>query len=252
LSGSDGMRDRVVECRKLSKKFRWYERHDMLKSTVAHLWQRPKQVWEWYVLKDVDLEIRHGERVGIIGRNGCGKTTLLKLLTGIYTPTSGSIKIFTGRKLALIELGVGFYPDLTGRENIRLNWVFNGLARKELKRCFDDIVEFANIKDFLDTPLKYYSSGMTARLGFSIVAHAKPELLIVDEILAVGDIEFQQRCYEKIAELCREGVTLILVSHNINDVEKMCSRALWLDGGGFRYDGEVNEAVKQYKQAVFG
>ncbi len=246
------MPDLIVECRKLSKKFRWYERHDMLKSTIANSWKSDKEVWEWYVLNQINLEIRRGERVGIIGRNGCGKTTLLKLLTGIYTPTSGTVRIFSKRKLALIELGVGFYPELTGRENIKLNWVFNGLARSELKDRFDEIIDFAGVEKFLDTPLKYYSSGMTARLGFSIVAHARPELLIVDEILAVGDMEFQERCYNKIEQLCKGGVTLIIVSHNPADMERFCDRAVWIEEGDFRYDGEVSEALRLYKEMVLG
>jgi len=242
----------IIECKGVSKKFRWYERHDMLKGTVANLVKGRKKVWEWYVLKDLDFKVGEGEKVGIIGRNGCGKTTILKLLTGIYSPTSGYIQIRSRRKLALIELGVGFYPDLTGRENIRLNWVFNGLPRQELHKVFDEIVEFAAVGDFLETPLKYYSSGMTARLGFSIVAHAKPDLLIVDEILSVGDIEFQQKCYEKIERLCHGGVTLLIVSHNASDIERICDRAMWLEEGNFRFDGNVGEALEMYERAVLG
>jgi len=235
-----------LECYKLSKKFRWYERHFSLKRTLANFWEPPKQVWEWFVLKDINLKIHQGERVGIIGRNGCGKTTLLKLITGIYSPTSGSYKIYSERRLALIELGVGFYPDLTGRENIKLNWVFNGLPRSELKQCFDDIVEFAGVKKFLDTPLKYYSSGMIARLGFAISSHADPDLLIVDEVLAVGDAEFQKKCYKKIDQLCSNGVTLILVSHNTTDIEQVCERAIWLEGGTIQCDGTVRQTLSAY------
>lgn len=239
-----------LECNNLSKKFRWYERHDSLKSKFANLWKPPQNVHEWYVLKDINLQIRKGERVGIIGRNGCGKTTLLKLMTGIYSPTDGNCQIYSQRMLALIELGVGFYYDLTGRENIRLNWVFNGLPRAELKHCYGDIISFAGVEKFLDTPLKYYSSGMVARLGFAIASHAHPELLIVDEVLAVGDVDFQSRCYDKIDQLCKEGVTLILVSHNPKDIEQVCQRAIWLDSGTIRFDGEANQALSAYNRIL--
>jgi ABC-2 type transport system ATP-binding protein len=151
--------------------------------------------------------------------------------------------------LALIELGVGFYPDLTGIENIKLNWLFNGLPKAELKHHLDDIIEFSGVRKFLDTPLKYYSSGMVARLGFAIASQAEPDLLIVDEVLAVGDMEFQQRCYERIDQLCQEGVTLILVSHNTRDIEQICDRAVWIDEGIIKYDGAVQETIKHYTNA---
>jgi ABC-type polysaccharide/polyol phosphate transport system ATPase subunit len=243
------MVDLTVQCRHLTKKFHWYQRHDSLKTTFANLLLK-KEVWEWYVLKNINLQIFKGERVGIIGRNGCGKSTLLKLFTGIYKPTSGFIKIYSRRMLALIELGVGFYHDLTGRENIRLNWVFNGLPNNELKHRFDEIVEFAGIEKFLDTPLKYYSSGMVTRLGFAIASHADPDLLIVDEVLAVGDLQFQMRCYEKIDQLCQNGATLILVSHNPNDIERVCERAIWLDGGTICNDGPTSQILSSYDKAL--
>ncbi len=244
------MNELSIGCYDLTKKFRWYERHDSLKRSFANFWKPPQNICEWYVLKDINLQIRKGERVGIIGRNGCGKTTLLKLMTGIYSPTSGSCQIYSKRMLALIELGVGFYYDLTGRDNIRLNWVFNGLPRAELKSCFDEIVAFSGIEKFLDTPLKYYSSGMIARLGFAIASHANPDLLIVDEVLAVGDAEFQKQCYEKIDQLCQRGITLIFVSHNSQDVERVCNRAIWLDGGMVRFDGGASETITVYKKSV--
>jgi ABC-2 type transport system ATP-binding protein len=240
------MEELVVSCNNLSKKFRWYERHFSLKRSFANLWKSPEKIWEWYVLKDINFSVREGERVGIIGRNGCGKTTLLKIITGIYRQSSGNYIINSKRRLALIELGVGFYPDLTGKENIRLNWVFNGLPRAELSQCFDDIVEFAGNEKFLETPLKYYSSGMVARLGFAIASHANPDLLIVDEVLAVGDAEFQNKCYNKIDQLCSNGVTLILVSHNVRDIEQICERAIWIDKGVIQYDGYVEDAVYAY------
>lgn len=244
------MAELSIGCYHLSKKFRWYERHDSLKRSFANWWKPPQNIHEWYVLKDINLQIQKGERVGIIGRNGCGKTTLLKLMTGIYCPTNGSCQIYSKRMLALIELGVGFYYDLSGRENIRLNWVFNGLPRAELKCSFGEIVAFAGVEKFLDTPLKYYSSGMIARLGFAIASHAQPDLLIVDEVLAVGDAEFQKQCYEKIDQLCQNGITLIFVSHNSQDVERVCTRAIWLDTGIIKFDGSTQETIAAYRKAL--
>jgi len=148
--------------------------------------------------------------------------------------------------LALIELGVGFYKDLTGKENIKLNWVFNGLPKAELKTKFDEIVTFSGIEDFLNTPIKYYSSGMVARLGFSIAIHANPDLLIVDEVLVVGDAEFQRKCFNKIEEVCKSGTTLILVTHNLNDISKICDRAIWINDGYIQSDGDVPGTVRKY------
>ncbi len=240
------MKNLSVEIFNLNKKFRWYERSHSLKEGFAQIFKSPKQKWEWDVLKNINLEIEHGEKVAIIGRNGCGKSTLLKIISGIHHPTSGRVRIYSQRLLALIELGVGFYPDLTGRENIFLNWTFNGLPKSELKKKFDSIIEFSGVKDFLDTPLKYFSSGMTTRLGFSIAIHAEPDLLIVDEVLAVGDAEFQAQCYEKIDEVCKTGTTLILVSHNFSDIERVAERAVWIDKGEIAFDGFVKPAINEY------
>jgi len=242
------MAEYKIECNNVGKKFRWYERSISVKESFARLFKKPVEKWEWYVLKDIDLKIKAGERVGLIGRNGSGKTTLLKLFSNIYTPNSGSVKINSKRRLALIELGVGFYPDLTGRENIKLNWVFNGLPKKELKEKFDNIVEFADVEKFIDTPLKYYSSGMTARLGFSIAVNADPDLLIIDEILAVGDAEFQKKCYDEIDKLCKKGITLIFVSHNEADVLRVCDRVIWLEEGTIKADGAAEEILEMYNE----
>src|SRR4030067_1959470 len=221
----------MIICKDISKKFRWYERSDSLKTSFVKFFDKSKKIWEWYVLKDINLNIKEGEKVGLIGKNGCGKSTLLKLIAGIHIPTSGKIINNSSRMLALIELGVGFYKDLTGKENIKLNWVFNGLPKSELKNKFDEIVEFSGVGDFLNTPIKYYSSGMTARLGFSVAIHANPDLLIVDEVLAVGDAEFQQKCFKKIENLYQNNITLIFVSHNEADISKVCNRVIWLDEG---------------------
>jgi len=239
----------MVICNNISKKFRWYERSDSLKTSFVKFFDKSRKIWEWYVLKDLNLQIKNGERVGIIGRNGSGKSTLLKMITGIYLPSSGTIINNSKRMLALIELGAGFYYDLTGKENIKLNWAFNGLPKSELKQRFDEIVEFSGVGDFINTPLKYYSSGMAARLGFSIAIHANPDLLIVDEVLAVGDAEFHQKCFRKIEELYR-NITLIFVSHNESDIAKVCNRVIWIDEGTIRYDGNAEEALEHYKKTI--
>ena len=240
----------MVVCKNISKKFRWYERSDSLKTTFVKAFDNSRKIWEWYVLKDIDLRINQGERVGLIGKNGCGKSTLLKLIAGIYIPSSGEIINDSNRMLALIELGVGFYKDLTGKENIKLNWVFNGLPKSELKSKFNSIVEFSGVEDFLNTPLKYYSSGMLSRLGFSIAIHANPDMLIIDEVLAVGDTEFQKKCYNEIERLCKNNTTIIFVSHNEFDVAKVCKRVIWLDEGNIRYDGNAQEAFELYKKTI--
>ncbi len=242
------MTEYKIECNSVSKKFRWYERSISIKESFTRLFNKPVEKWEWYVLKDIDLKIKVGERVGFIGRNGSGKTTMLKLFSNIYAPNSGAIKVNSKRRLALIELGVGFYPELTGRENIKLNWVFNGLPKKELKDKFDEIVEFAGVEKFIDTPLKYYSSGMAARLGFSIAINAEPDLLIIDEILAVGDAEFQKKCYDEIDKLCKKGITLIFVSHNEADVLRVCDRVVWLEKGTIKADGNPEEILELYNE----
>jgi ABC-type polysaccharide/polyol phosphate transport system ATPase subunit len=240
------MKNLAVEIYNLNKKFKWYERSQSLKEGFTQIFKNPKQKWEWDVLKNINIDIEQGEKLAIIGRNGCGKTTLLKIISGIHFPTSGKVNIYSQRLLALIELGVGFYPDLTGRENILLNWAFNGLPKAELKKKLDSIIAFSGVEEFLDTPLKYFSSGMTTRLGFSIAIHAEPDLLIVDEVLAVGDAEFQAQCYEKIDEVCKTGTTLILVSHNLADIERVTERAIWIDKGEIAYDGFVKPAIKKY------
>lgn len=240
----------MIICKEISKKFRWYERSDSLKTSFVKAFDKSKKIWEWYVLKDINLEIKQGERVGLIGRNGCGKSTLLKLISGIYIPTSGEILNNSNRMLALIELGVGFYNDLTGRENIKLNWVFNGLPKSELNSKLNSIVEFSGVEDFLNTPLKYYSSGMKSRLGFSIAIHAEPDLLIVDEVLAVGDTEFQKKCYNKMNEVCKSGTTLVFVSHNLNDISSVCDRAVWLNNGSIQFDGKSLDTVNAYLKSL--
>jgi ABC-type polysaccharide/polyol phosphate transport system ATPase subunit len=236
----------IVRCRNVSKRFHWHDRNLSLKKGLTQVFKPDHEAGTWQLFSDLSFDVARGERIGFIGRNGCGKTTLLRLIAGIYPPSSGTIEVHSQRVLALLELGVGFYPDLTGTENIRLNWVFNGLRLQELAQKFQRIVDFSGVGKFLETPLKYYSSGMKARLGFAIASHADPDLLIVDEVLAVGDSEFQAKCRTRIRELCSSGTTLLLVSHNPQDVTEICGRAIWIEKGTIAYDGDPATAIDMY------
>lgn len=198
-----------------------------------------------WVLKDVSFEIRQGEAVGIIGRNGAGKSTLLKLLSRITAPTEGSAEVH-GRVGSLLEVGTGFHPELTGRENIYLSAAILGMSKAEISRRFDEIVEFAEIEDFLDTPFKRYSTGMQLRLGFAVAAHLHPEILIVDEVLAVGDAAFQRKCLGKMQDVAKSERTILFVSHNMAAVQNLCSRVIVLDGGRICFDGEASQGVDHY------
>jgi lipopolysaccharide transport system ATP-binding protein len=206
---------------------------------------------EFWALKDVSFDIKQGDRVGIIGRNGAGKSTLLKILSRITEPTTGSIKI-KGRVASLLEVGTGFHPELTGRENVFLNGAILGMGKEEIKRKFDEIVAFAEVEKFLDTPVKRYSSGMYVRLAFAVAAHLEPEILIVDEVLAVGDAQFQKKCLGKMEDVGKEGRTVIFVSHNMTAVTRLCTRALWLDTGKIKIDGDIYEVSGKYLQSDLG
>ena len=203
---------------------------------------------EFWALKDVSFEVKHGEVLGIIGRNGAGKSTLLKILSRITEPTRGRVTI-NGRVASLLEVGTGFHPELTGRENIYLNGAILGMARAEIKRKFDEIVAFAEVEKFLDTPVKRYSSGMYVRLAFAVAAHLEPEILIVDEVLAVGDAEFQRKCLGKMSEISRlEGRTVLFVSHNASAVESLCDGCVLLDGGKKVFQSsDVRSVIRRYK-----
>jgi lipopolysaccharide transport system ATP-binding protein len=200
---------------------------------------------EFWALRDVAFEIKRGEAVGIIGHNGAGKSTLLKILSRITEPTRGRVTL-RGRTASLLEVGTGFHPELTGRENIFLNGAILGMARAEIKRKFDEIVAFAEIEKFLDTPVKRYSSGMYVRLAFSIAAHIDPEILIVDEVLAVGDLDFQKRCLGKMATFATGGRTVLFVSHNVVAIRRLCSRCMMLKAGVVEADGSPGSTVSQY------
>lgn len=200
---------------------------------------------EFWALKDVSFEVKRGDRVGIIGRNGAGKSTLLKILSRITEPTQGRIEI-NGRVASLLEVGTGFHPELTGRENIFLNGAILGMSRTEVKRKFDEIVDFAEVEKFLDTPVKRYSSGMYVRLAFAVAAHLEPEILIVDEVLAVGDAQFQKKCLGKMEEVGKEGRTVLFVSHNMAAIRNLCCRAVILKGGEKMVDKDVDSVINQY------
>jgi ABC-type polysaccharide/polyol phosphate transport system ATPase subunit len=209
------------------------------KSTSSYHW----------ALRDLSFKLKEGEALGIIGPNGAGKTTTLKLLTQVTRPTSGNIHL-NGRFSALIELGAGFHSDLTGRENIFLNGTILGMRRSEIKDRFEDIVDFAGIGDYLDTPVKRYSSGMYARLGFAIAAHVDPKILLVDEVLAVGDMAFREKCYIRMAQMIDQGTTLVFVSHDFSAIQRVCNRCLVINGGDVAFDGPPGEAVASYSNII--
>jgi lipopolysaccharide transport system ATP-binding protein len=202
-----------------------------------------------WALKDVSFEISQGEVVGIIGRNGAGKTTLLKILSQITEPTEGSA-VLRGKLGSLLEVGIGFHPDLTGRENIYLNGVILGMKKAEIDRKFDNIVAFAEVEKFINTPMKHYSTGMYVRLAFAVAAHLEPDILVIDEVLAVGDAAFQQKCLGKIGEVAKEGRTVLFVSHNMAAVQGICKRALLLSGGRLIGDGPTQQVVDHYLEMI--
>lgn len=240
--------DVAVEARHLSKSFRLHrERRHSFKERLVR--GRPPSAQEFWALDDVSFSIRRGSFLGIIGHNGSGKSTALKVLAGIYRPTRGSVEVH-GRVSALLELGAGFHPDLTGRENIQLNGAILGLSRREIAEAEAEIIDFAGIGDFIDSPVKVYSSGMAVRLGFSVAVKVDPEILIVDEVIAVGDEEFQRKCLDYLFRLRNKGSTIIMVSHSMGSVENMCDTALWLDQGRVQAMGRPGKVVRRYLDRV--
>ncbi|NQV96396.1 MAG: ABC transporter ATP-binding protein [Acidimicrobiaceae bacterium] len=228
----------------VSKNFRLYhERNRYIKATLLR--GRRARYEEFLALNEISFEVGHGSTLGIIGSNGSGKTTLLKCLTGIYTPEKGSIKI-DGNIAALLELGAGFHSELTGSENIYLNGSILGMSKRDVQQKFSSIVEFAGLERFIDTPVKNFSSGMVVRLGFSIAAHVEPRILLIDEILSVGDQEFQRKSSEKIEEFRREGRTIIVVSHSLGLVQQLCKDAIWLEKGQIKQSGSAAEVIAAY------
>jgi ABC-type polysaccharide/polyol phosphate transport system ATPase subunit len=247
------MSDYVVEVEGVSKKFRRGELHDSLRDLVPALLRRAARrgpppelaAREFWALHDVSFAVERGQALGVIGGNGAGKSTLLSLLGRILRPTRGTVRIH-GRLSALIELSAGFHPDLTGRENIFLYGTILGMTREDIRRRFDAIVAFSGLEEFIDTPVKRYSSGMYARLGFSVAVHVDPDVLLVDEVLSVGDLVFQRRCMERMHQAIHQGTTVLFVSHNLHAVADLCSRALLLDHGRVVADGEPPRVVQAY------
>lgn len=241
-------REIVVEASNVSKKFRLYtERNHSLKATVMRGKRAVSE--DFWALRDVSFDVARGETFGLIGENGSGKSTMLKCLTKILRPEVGTVTV-EGKVSALLELGAGFHPELSGRENVFLNGAILGLSQKELRRRFDEIVEFAGIQRFIDEPVRNYSSGMYVRLGFSVAINVDPDVLLVDEVLAVGDENFQRKCNEKFAQLKHAGKTIILVSHALGTVQTMCDRVAWFDSGRLRDVGKPNEVISEYSSAV--
>ena len=233
-----------ISAQHLWKRYRSEAARPLLRDRLARR-RRGKPRYSW-ALRDVELEVRPGEAVGLVGLNGSGKSTLLKLLTGVTWPTAGRVNV-NGRVGALIEVRAGIHPDLTGRENILFYGTVLGLSRREVLARFDDIVDFAEIADAVDRQVKFYSSGMQMRLGFSVAAFLEPDVLLVDEALAVGDVGFQQRCLERMRNVLVQGTTLVFVSHDMAAIESLCPRALWLDDGVVRQDGPTDEVLAGYR-----
>ncbi|MBI4783116.1 MAG: ABC transporter ATP-binding protein [Oscillatoriophycideae cyanobacterium NC_groundwater_1537_Pr4_S-0.65um_50_18] len=254
----------LVQVENLSKKYtlgqqqqeRYQSLRDVMAKQVRKLGQtflRPKHSAtpakeDFWALRDVSFEIQQGDRVGIIGRNGAGKSTLLKILSRITEPTQGQIRI-RGRVASLLEVGTGFHPELTGRENIFLNGAILGMGKAEIHRKFDEIVAFAEVEKFLDTPVKRYSSGMYVRLAFAVAAHLEPEILIVDEVLAVGDAQFQQKCLGKMQDVGQAGKTVLFVSHNMGSISTLCNQGIYLKQGQVVYTGSIHDTIKTYMMA---
>ena len=249
------MADVVIEARGLGKRYRLGQHqpaYGSLRESLVNLASRrststPTQdVW---ALRNFDLTIREGESVGFVGANGAGKSTLLRILARIAEPTVGVVRT-RGRLGVLLEVGTGFHPELTGRENVFLSGAVMGMTRADVRRRYDDIVAFSGVEQFLETPLKRYSSGMQLRLAFAVAAHLEPELMLVDEVLAVGDVEFQRRCLARMRTLSTEGRTVIFVSHDLGAIARLCARAVWIDHGEMVRDGEPREVVQAYYSAV--
>ena len=239
------MSDIAVTADGLWKNFRLYqERNQFLKAAILR--GRRARYEEFWALKDVSFEVPTGTTFGVIGHNGSGKSTLLKTLTGILVPDQGSVKT-VGRVSALLELGAGFHPELSGRENVFLNGAILGLKRKEIEKRFDDIVEFAGLEQFIDSPVKNYSSGMFVRLGFAVAANVEPDVLLIDEVLSVGDENFARKSAEKIDQFRRDGRTIVFVSHGLDSVEQLCETVAWLDHGEIQMIGPAAEVISAYR-----
>lgn len=257
------MNKSIIQVKDLSKRYRIGVKEKVSETLVGQIsqmvfspWKNLKKLRElsrfgeedesvFWALKDISFEVKEGEVLGIIGKNGAGKSTLLKILSQITEPTSGKIEI-QGRVASLLEVGTGFHPELSGRENIYMNGTILGMTRREIDSKLDEIIDFSGVEKFIDTPVKFYSSGMKVRLGFSVAAHLEPEILIVDEVLSVGDFDFQAKCLGKINSVSKQGRTVLFVSHNLEAVKSLCSRVVVLKNGEINFNGEVKSGIKSY------
>ncbi|ACZ09262.1 Teichoic acids export ATP-binding protein TagH [Sebaldella termitidis] len=236
----------IIEVKELNKIYKLYDnKKDRLKEALNFFLKKKKYHKDFYALNNINLSVRKGEIVGLLGKNGAGKSTLLKVITGVLTQSSGTLDI-EGKISALIELGAGFNPEYTGRENIYLYGTLMGYSKEEMNNKISDIIKFADIGDFIEQPVKVYSSGMFARLAFSCSINVNPDILIVDEILAVGDMRFQMKCITKMKEMMKKGVTILFVSHDINTIKRFCTRAVWLKDGKVELDGDINYVTDRY------
>ncbi len=247
----DHVAEPLVVFTRVSKRFAIrHEAQRSFQSTFIRLFHREKRTSQtFWPLRDISFRVNRGDCYGLIGRNGSGKSTLLKLISGILVPTAGQITT-RGRIASLLELGAGFHPELTGRENIFLNGSVYGLSRSQIRTRLDQIIDFAELGDFIDVPIKHYSSGMYVRLGFAIAIHVEPDLLLVDEVLAVGDAEFQTKCLDSIQKFRNQGGTLLLVTHDLGTVQSLCNRAAWLDNGYLRAQGQPTDVVMAYLSGI--
>lgn len=243
------MAEAVIDVSHVSMHFNlMVEKVDSLKEYVVKLLKGKLLYNDFIALNDVSFQVKKGEIVGLVGFNGAGKSTMLKILAGVLTPTKGTVKVI-GSVAPLIEVGAGFDPELTARENIYLNGAILGHSKKFMDSKFDEIIDFAELKDFVDVPVKNFSSGMYARLGFSIATVVKPDILIVDEVLSVGDYKFQEKCEKRIQTMIDDGVTIILVSHEIGMIERLCTKVIWLDHGNIKDIGPTEKVCTEYKRS---
>lgn len=236
--------ENAIEVNDIQKSFKvYFDKSNLLKERVL-FWKRNRYERR-DVLKGISFSVRKGEAIGLVGHNGCGKSTMLKLLTKIMYPDSGTIEM-KGRVSALIELGAGFHPDMSGRENIYTNAAIFGLTKKEIDKKIDDIIAFSELAEFIDNPVRIYSSGMYMRLAFAVAINVDADILLIDEILAVGDAAFQQKCFNRLKEIKAQGTTIVIVSHSLDQIEEICERSIWIDGGRIRAEGEPEKVHAEY------
>lgn len=236
--------ENAIEVNDIQKSFKvYFDKSNLLKERVL-FWKRNRYERR-DVLKGISFSVRKGEAIGLVGHNGCGKSTMLKLLTKIMYPDSGTIEM-KGRVSALIELGAGFHPDMSGRENIYTNAAIFGLTKKEIDKKIDDIIAFSGLAEFIDNPVRIYSSGMYMRLAFAVAINVDADILLIDEILAVGDAAFQEKCFNRLKEIKAQGTTIVIVSHSLDQIEEICERSIWIDGGRIRVEGEPKKVHAEY------